>query len=206
MALSPQRRSGRREVDGVWIRLPGSARPPVGSMRHDVPGVQALSCDVDQAGKPAGHRGLGRARVGPLAELARGERGVSGAEGGCLAQRRGERVEEPLLAQLLDRLDLGVRGEALADEVRVVGVRDAVRLCAQPCHERALLERDDGVGGAGNREVRLDRVPALGVRRGVLRAVDHAEPDVGGRRDAAQEGRARVRRECGPRGAGHGDR
>ncbi len=158
-------------ADGVWIRRPG-ARPTAGEYGSGGSAAQPASASrrtsaanaTSRARRPA-MRGLRRRRVRPGGELAERERRVPEPEVGGVLERRGERVEAPLVAQRRDRLELRAGREALADEVRVVGVREPVRLGPEPRDERPLLECEHGLGRAGRRQVRLDRVPALRVRR-----------------------------------------
>ena len=109
-------------------------------------------------------------------------------------ERRRESLERSVGEQRVRGLQLRAGGAALADEVRVVGVREPVRLGPQPGDERALLERQHGLGRARHREVRLDRIPALRVRGGVGLAVDHAHPHARGGGHAADERSAAVQR------------
>ena len=76
----------------------------------------------------------------------------------------------------------------------MVGVGEAVRVGAQAGDERPLLERQHDRGRPGHGQVALDRLPALRVCGRVRLAVDHPHADPGGRRDAADEGGARVER------------
>ena len=113
----------RQEVDGVWIRLPGSARPPPGSMRHAGYGVQALACDARPGGR-AGGSSRPWSRAGRRARRARGPRAPGVAHGARppRAAARADRRADRLARSARSRRS-GRGGEALADEVRVVGVR-----------------------------------------------------------------------------------
>ncbi len=90
-------------------------------------------------------------------------------------------------------LELREGRAALADEVRVIRVRQPIGVGPEPRDERPLLECEDGLGRAGDRQVRLDAVPALRIRRRVRLAVEHAHADSRGGRDASDEGCARVK-------------
>jgi hypothetical protein len=75
----------------------------------------------------------------------------------------------------------------------VIRVREAVRLLARGRDDCSLLEREHGLGGAGEREQRLDSLPALGIRRRVGVALHDAQYDLVGGRDVAEERRGGVR-------------
>ena len=62
----------------------------------------------------------------------------------------GERVE----IEAVERLELRVRRPARADEVRVVGVREPVRVGARRCKHRLLFEGEDEVDRARSQDVR----------------------------------------------------
>ena len=94
---------------------------------------------------------------------------------GDLSQRTLEPVESTCSDERSNGLELELRSLARADEVCVVGVGAAVRMAARRGHDRAFLECENGLCGAGEREDRLDRVPALGVRHGMRGSLDHAE-------------------------------
>ncbi len=75
----------------------------------------------------------------------------------------------------------------------MIGVREPVGARARLGDDRALLEREHGLGGAHDREQRLDRLPALRVRERVCRAVRDRELDAFCMRKAHQQ-RGRVQR------------
>ncbi len=110
-----------------------------------------------------------------------------------LAEVVGESLEHAVRPEAPGRLDLELGGTARPDEVRVVRVGQAVRLRARVGHDRALFEREHRFGRTGEREQRLDRVPALGVGRSVARALHHAERDVELSGDLLDERRGRQR-------------
>ena len=59
------------------------------------------------------------------------------------------------------RVELPLRRVRRTDEVRVVGIREPVRLGAHLCDHAPLLEREDGVDDSGGEEVPLDLLPPL---------------------------------------------
>ena len=122
---------------------------------------------------------------------------------GCLAQRSGSLVELAVGAKSLDGRELrvapsgscgrGSRGRRWRAGSRVSRLR----------HDRALLEREHGLGGAHEREQRLDRLPALRVRDGVSLALGDRELDAlraARRASSAADSREAVRSSrCGER-------
>ena len=104
--------------------------------------------------------------------------------------------------QAARRLELALGGAGGADEVRVVGVRESVRLGSHLGDDAPLLEREHGVDDAGGEQVALDLLPALRVRAGVCRAL--LAPSAARRRPRRRcAGRRRPRRSASaPRGAG----
>src|SRR5690348_16863283 len=97
--------------------------------------ARLLPGELDQRVQAALGCGLADARL--RAELSQGEGRVPQAQVGDLAQRRAERAE----VEALHRLQLRVRRFPGADEVRVVGVREAVRTRARGPDDRTLLQR-----------------------------------------------------------------
>ena len=91
-----------------------------------------------------------------------------------LADGLGSRSSAPLERSRERGVELPPRGTALADEVRVVGVREPVRLGPELGHERLLLEAEHRLRRAGGGEERLDRLAPLGVGGGVTGPVDDA--------------------------------
>jgi hypothetical protein len=88
-----------------------------------------------------------------------------------LAEVVGQRVDiEPA-----ERLELGVRGSAGADEVRVVGIREAVRVGARRCEHRLLLEAEDEIDGSGGYEHVGNRLRPLGVGGRMRDALVHVQ-------------------------------
>ena len=87
----------------------------------------------------------------------------------------------------LDGDELSLRGAARAHEIRVVGVREPVRARARLGDDRALLERQDRLGGAHECEQRLDPLPALHVGERVGRAFGSRELDAFGACEAREE-------------------
>ena len=127
-----------------------------------------------------------------VAELSQRQRRVLEAELGDLAQVWGELVEAPRLLETADRLELHVGGAARADEVRVVGVREAVRLGSRGADDRALLQGQRRVARARCREHARDPVDALRVGDRVVAAVRDAEVCALGRRGVGDRLRARA--------------
>ena len=76
----------------------------------------------------------------------------------------------------------------------MIGVCEAVRICAQACDERTLLECENDLRRAGCGEESLDRVPALRVRRGMRVAVDRPASGCRPRRRHSHEGGPTVQR------------
>ena len=126
----------------------------------------------------------GLARCG---ELAQRQRRMAEAELCGLPQRLGQRLQLSRGAEAARGLELALGGAGGADEVRVVGVREPIRLGAHLGDDAPLLEREHRVDDAGGEEVALDLLPALGVRAGVCRALLHLQLHAVDRRDAAQE-------------------
>ncbi len=108
---------------------------------------------------------------------------------GDLPQRALEPVEPTRGDERANSLELELRSLARADEVCVVGVGAAVRMAARRGYDRTLLEGENGLCGAGEREDRLDRVPALGVRHGMRGPLDHAEARARSRGEIAEQRR-----------------
>ena len=164
---------------------PGSANPPpwsMGSRRRFLNPCRTTARsrlrELDQAGQAAGHRGLRKGRLRLLRELPKREGRVPQAEQCRVLQRRGERLEGAVCEQRACGFELQSCGAALADEVRVVGVREPVGVRPQPGDERTLLSART-VSAAPDTEVRLDRIPALRVRGGVGFTVDHSHAHAG---------------------------
>ena len=119
---------------------------------------------------------------------------MAAAQLGSGLQLRREVRARVVLEEGSSRVELGVCRGALTDEVRVVGVRDAVGRPPQTCDERSLLEREDGLGRSRDAQEGLDRIPALRVRGRVRRTIDHAHPHTGSGGDAPDESGASVER------------
>src|SRR3954470_6183608 len=92
-----------------------------------------------QLAKPAVGGSLGERRIAPARELAKRERRVAETQCAEVAEGRRQILQQARLLQSTNRLHLGVRGAARADEVRVVRVCKPVRGCARGAHDRALL-------------------------------------------------------------------
>ena len=118
---------------------------------------------------------------------------MAAAELRGLAKPGREPLQAAVGGERRDGLELQPGGGARADEVRVIGVRKAVRALAGSRDDGALLEREHGLRGAREREHGLDRVPALRVRGGVGRTLDDREADLVLLGDAREE-------PCGVRG------
>jgi hypothetical protein len=89
-----------------------------------------------------------------------------------LLQTLGQPFELTRSAQQVDCTQLIVRGTARADEVRVVGIREAVRSRACGRHHGALLKQQDGLVCAGKREHVRNRLRTFRVRDGVSSTVE----------------------------------
>ena len=101
-----------------------------------------------------------------------------------LAQRVGERVQvEPG-----ERLELPPRRPARADEVRVVGVREAVRPSPRLGDDGALLQREHRLLRTHHGQQRLDRLPALRICERVAATLGDLELDPLGTRQPPEEG------------------
>ena len=61
----------------------------------------------------------------------------------------------------------------------MIGVGDPVRLAPEVGDECPLLETKDGLGRSGEREVALDRLPALRIGGGATLTVDDPQLDAG---------------------------
>ena len=88
-----------------------------------------------------------------------------------------ELAESIVGPKLLDGLELITGRAARPHEVGMVGVGKTVRARARLCHDGALLEREDGLRRAHDREQRLDRLPALRIGDGMCRALGNTELD-----------------------------
>ena len=181
MSPPPRSRSGTRRRMGSESP-PGSAGPPPWSMESRRPILKPagtrfalLVRQLDQPGEPAGHGGLRHRRVGPRRELPQGERRVAETELGRTLQRRGQVLERPAFEQRARGLELRARRTALPDEIRVVGVREPVRVRAKPCDEGAFLEREHGL--------RCPRRP---------RGTPRSRPSSSRRQPSASRGRSRA--------------
>jgi len=73
-------------------------------------------------------------------------------------------------------LQLIVRRSARPDEVRVIGICEAVGARARRRHDSPFLEKQDCPAGSGKREGVRDRFDALCVRDGVPPAIEDTEP------------------------------
>ncbi len=79
--------------------------------------------------------------------------------GECLQDAR--RPEEPRCVQLsLSRV-------GRADEIRMIGIREPIRLRAHLGDDAPFLEPENGVDDSGRQEVALDLLPPLRVRAGM---------------------------------------
>src|SRR5262249_10292760 len=163
-------------------------RMPLASPPPPFPGGPRLRSESNEAGSDPGqvleppqaavHRRLAHRGIRACRELAPGVRRGPQPEGRGFAERVGGPLEPAFGTQSTGGLELELRGAARADEVRVIGVREAVRARARIRDDRALLEGEDRLRGADEREERLDRIPALRVRRCVVRPFDDAERDL----------------------------
>src|SRR5579884_1304518 len=108
---------------------------------------------------------------------------------GDLDELGGQRVE----ADRADRLELPVSGAGGALEIRLVGVREAVRVGAEGREDRVLLEREHRVAGTGRGEHAGDRLVPLRVRERVPSPRGDGDGDARAGGDVPQEGGARGR-------------
>jgi hypothetical protein len=108
-------------------------------------------------------------------ELAERECRVSFPELGDLLKSRRELRELAAPPQSFYGSQLIVCGAARPDQVRVVGVRQAIRPRARRCHHRALFEEQDRAARAGKRERVGNRLDSFRVGDGVPSTVEDAE-------------------------------
>jgi hypothetical protein len=90
-------------------------------------------------------------------------------------------------AQPFHGSQLVVRGSARPDEVRMVGIREAIGPRARGRHDRALFEEQDSPARAGKCECVRDRLESLRVGDGVPSAVEDSEAHSFLVRDARQK-------------------
>jgi hypothetical protein len=95
--------------------------------------------------------------------------------------------ELPAPAQTVHRAELLVRRSARPHEIGVVGVRKTVGAGARAGHDSALLEDEDCLARAGQREHVRDRFHPFGVCDRVPCAVEDAEAPALLRRDPSDE-------------------
>ena len=99
------------------------------------------------------------------------------AELGDLPQLRRQLLQVAGSAEPLDRTQLLVGRTARANQVRMVGVGEAIRARAGRAEDGALLEDEDGAARAGECEHALDRVQPFGISDGVPASVGDPELD-----------------------------
>jgi hypothetical protein len=100
---------------------------------------------------------------------------VSLSELGDLLKSRRQPRQFTTPTQSLDGLQLVVRSSARPNEVRVVGIRQAIGARASRRHDRALFEQQHGPARAGKGECVSDRFDSLCVRDGVPPPVEDSE-------------------------------
>jgi hypothetical protein len=100
---------------------------------------------------------------------------VSLAELGDLLKSRRESRQFAAPTQSLNGLQLVVRSSARPDQVRVVGVRQAIGPRAGSRYDGALLQQQHGPARAGEGECVCDRFDSLRVRDGMPPAVEDSE-------------------------------
>jgi hypothetical protein len=100
---------------------------------------------------------------------------VSLSELGDLLKSRRQPRQFTTPTQSLDGLQLVVRSSARPNEVRVVGIRQAIGARAGRRHDRTLLEQQHSPARAGKGECVSDRLDSLCVRDGVPPAVEDSE-------------------------------
>jgi hypothetical protein len=110
-------------------------------------------------------------------------------------QASGELGELAAAAERLHCAELFVRSPARSNEIGVVRICKPVRPRSSSSHDRALLEGEDGLAGAGKSENVCDRLHALRVCDRMPLAIENAEPASLLCRDASHE-----RRTLDPRG------
>src|SRR5262249_38367665 len=114
-----------------------------------------------------------------------GEPRVLDPEVGDLA----ELVGELCALEPADRLELLVGGARRADEVRLVGVREPVRVRPGGGEDGVLVEAERRLAGSGEGEDVGDRPAALRVRARVRAPLAPAKPDAPERRHVGHEPR-----------------
>ena len=127
-------------------------------------------------------------------ELAEGERRMAQPQLGGVLEGGSQPLQLAGVAKRSRRLELQQSRATLPDEVRMIRVGKPVGIGPKPGDQRALLEGEHGVRGARDREVGLDRLPALRVGGRVAVAVEHAHADSRGGGDAPHERGAGVER------------
>jgi hypothetical protein len=142
---------------------------PAGGFRNSVAG------ELFELAQSPMDRSLAGRRIRASGKLAERVSRMAEPEVGSLAERRRKPFEPALGAKALDSLELEFGGAARSHEIRVIRVRQPVRLSTCRSDNRTLLERKDGFGSADDGEQRLDRVPALRVGRGMRLALDDAK-------------------------------
>ena len=106
---------------------------------------------------------------------------------GDLLESRGQPRQFAAATQSLDGFQLVVCGSARTDQVRVVGVRQAIGPRARGRHDRALLEEQHGSARAGKGECVRNRFDSFGVRDGMPPPVENGEAYAFLVRDAREE-------------------
>src|SRR5579884_3144566 len=143
----PVRRHGpERGSTGVGVVLGASlpARPSTVARGERGKLLQPPEAAVD--------RRFRRRRVAAMRELAQRQRRVTQPELCHLVQTLGQPLELAGLLQQLDGAKLRMRGSTRTDEVRVVGVGEAVRARARRRDDRVLLEREHDTARTGERK------------------------------------------------------
>ena len=150
MSPPPRARSGTGRRMGSESP-PGSAGPPPWSMESRRPILKPRRAAVGSSSASSTTRAAGRpsrpsSRAGRPAPRARAGRATGGGDG---ARRHpaasGPGARAPRCEQRARGLELRARRTALPDEICVIGVREPVRVGAQPGNEGPLLEPEHGL-------------------------------------------------------------
>ncbi len=101
-----------------------------------------------------------------------------------------EVVWQRIEVELPDRLELGVGGPARTNEVRVICIREAIRVGPDRRQHRALLEHEHGVRCTGGDECVRNGFRSFGVRDRMTAAIEDAQLGALTRGDGREEVRS----------------
>ena len=93
-----------------------------------------------------------------------------------LAERLGERFQHARRPEQPRCVELSLSRVGRADEIRMIGVREPIRLGAHLGDDAPFLEPEHGVDDSGRQEVALDLLPPLRVGAGMGCSLLHLEP------------------------------